>query len=81
MSLIKETLSFYKDRRTEEKNKKKLIRKNMDFNLLEQLIQKCNENPDLRIEVFIADGTRLLLKTYQKQETHNLINGDYLGVK
>lgn len=81
MSLFKEALSYYKERKAEEKSKKKLIRKNCDFNLLEQLIQKCNENPDLRIEVFIADGTRLLLKTYHKPEAHELINGDYEEVK
>lgn len=77
MSLFKEALSYYKERKAEEKSKKKLIRKNCDFNLLEQLIQKCNENPDLRIEVRLNDGTVLLLKTYHKVETHDLINGNY----
>lgn len=81
MSILKEAFTFYKEKKAEEKQKKKLIKKSMDFNLLEQLIQKVNDNPDLRIEVHIADGTRLLLKTYRKAEVHDLIDGNYLEVK
>lgn len=73
----KEAREFYRQKKAEEKLKKKLLNKKTDFNLLEQLVQKCNENPDLRIEVRLTDGTVLLLKTYHKLETHNLINGNY----
>jgi len=76
MSILKEAYTFYRERKAEEKQKKRLIRKSMDFNVLEQLIQKINDNPDLRIEVHLVDGTRLLLKTYHKVETHDLINGN-----
>lgn len=76
MSILKESLAYYKQLKTEEKQKKKLIRAKSDFHLLEQLIQKVNENPDLRIEVRLADGSRLLLKTYHKPEIHDLINGN-----
>lgn len=76
MSILREAYTFYKERKLEEKQKKRLIRSKSDFHLLEQLIQKVNENPDLRIEVHLADGTRLLLKTYHKVETHDLINGN-----
>ena len=74
---FKEAREFYKQKKREEKLKKKLLGKKSDWHLLEQLIQKCNENPDLRIEVRLADGTVLLLKTYHKAETHDLINGNY----
>ena len=74
---FKEAREFYKQKKREEKLKKKLLGKKSDWHLLEQLIQKCNENPDLRIEVRLADGTVLLLKTYHKVETHDLINGNY----
>lgn len=77
MGAIKEAVQFYKEKKREEKLKKKLLSHKTDFHLLEQLIQKCNENPDLRIEVRLADGTVLLLKTYHKVETHDLINGNY----
>ena len=77
MGALKEARQFYKEKKREEKLKKKLLSHKTDFHLLEQLIQKCNENPDLRIEVRLADGTVLLLKTYHKTETHDLINGNY----
>lgn len=77
MGALKEAREFYRQKKAEEKLKKKLLSKKSDWHLLEQLIQKCNENPDLRIEVRLTDGTVLLLKTYHKVETHNLINGNY----
>ena len=77
MSLLSETFKYYRILKLEEKQKRKLIRSKSDFHLLEQLIQKINENPDLRIEVRLNDGTVLLLKTYHKVETHDLINGNY----
>lgn len=76
MGILSETRQFYKQRKEEERQKKLLIRNNMDFGLLEQLIQKVNENPDLRIEVRLADGAKLLLKSYHKVEVHDLINGN-----
>ena len=81
MSAFKEAREFYKNLKREEKNKKQLLSAKTDFHLLEELVQKVNENPDLRIEVFLTDGTRLLLKTYQKKEIANLINGDYEEIK
>ena len=81
MSLIKETLQFYKERKLEEKQKKTLLKHKMDFSLLEQFIQKCNENPDLRIDIHLSDGTLINMKCYQKKETHDLINGNIYEVK
>lgn len=76
MSIFKETINFYKEKKLEEKQRKKLIRRNMDFNLLEELIQKVNTNPDLRIQIRLADGSDILLKTYKKVEVYDLINGE-----
>jgi hypothetical protein len=76
MSILREAFQFYKERKREEKQRKMLIRHDMDFSLLESLIQKVNENPDLRVEIHLADGSRVLLKTYKKVEAHNLINGE-----
>jgi Uma2 family endonuclease len=81
MSLIKETLQFYKERKLEEKQKKTLLKHKMDFSLLEQFIQKCNENPDLRIDIHLVDGTLINMKCYQKKETHDLINGNIYEVR
>ena len=76
MSAFREAREFYKQKKKEEKLKKKLLSKKSDWHLLEQLIQKCNENPDLRIEVRLNDGTVLLLKTYYKKEISSTGNTD-----
>lgn len=81
MSIFKEAVTFYKERKREEKQKKTLIRHKMDFALLEQFVQKCNENPDLRIDIHLSDGTTINMKTYHKVETHDLINGNIYEVK
>ena len=77
MGALKEAVRFYRTERRKEYLKRQLLSRKTDFHLLEQLIQDVNENPDLRIEVRLADGTVLLLKTYHKAETHDLINGNY----
>lgn len=79
--VFKEALNFYRDRKREEKQKKRLLKKDMDVSLLEQFIQKCNENPDLRIDIHLKDGTLINMKCYHKQETHDLINGNIYEVK
>ena len=57
-ALKEEARDFYSRKRKKEKLKKKLLGKKSDWHLLRQLIQKCNENnPDLRIEVRLNDGT------------------------
>ena len=80
MSIFKEAVSFYKERKAEEKLRKRLVRRNTDFAILEQFVQKCNENPDLRIDIHLSDGTVINMKTYHKRETHDLINGNVYEV-
>ena len=58
-----------------------LLSAKTDFHMLEELIQKVNENPYLRIEVRLKDGTSMLLKTYLKDNRADLINGDYEEIK
>lgn len=78
--LLREALNYYRDRKREEKQKKRLLKKDMDVALLEQFIQKCNENPDLRIDIHLKDGTLINMKCYHKHETHDLINGNIYEV-
>ena len=80
MSIFKEAVSFYKERKAEEKLRKRLVRRNTDFAILEQFVQKCNENPDLRIDIHLSDGTVINMKTYHKRDTHDLINGNVYEV-
>lgn len=81
MSIFKEAVTFYKERKREEKQKKTLIRNKMDFALLEQFVQKCNENPDLRIDIHLSDGTLINMRCYQKRASQDLINGNIYEVK
>lgn len=80
MSIFREAVAFYKEKKAEEKLRKRLIRHNTDFAILEQFVQKCNENPDLRIDIHLSDGTVINMKTYHKKETHDLINGNIYEV-
>lgn len=81
MGILKESIRYYKELKAEEKNKRKLLSAKTDFHMLEELIQKVNENPYLRIEVHLKDGTSMLLKTYLKDNRADLINGDYEEIK
>lgn len=76
MGILKESIRYYKELKAEEKNKRKLLSAKTDFHMLEELIQKVNENPYLRIEVRLKDGTSMLLKTYLKDNRADLINGE-----
>lgn len=80
MSILKESIAFYKEKKAEEKLRKRLIKRNTDFAILEQFVQKCNENPDLRIDIHLSDGTVINMKTYHKREAHDLINGNVYEV-
>lgn len=81
---IKNKLKEYENQLLQEqKAKEKLLSSKSDFTLLEKFIQKSNENPNLKIEIFLNDGTRILMRTYEehKQSASELINGDYLEVR
>ncbi len=79
MSIISDTINFYKEKKLEEKQKKELLNAKTDFSLLERLIVKCNNNPNLKVVVKLLDGTRLELTTYEPKKTkdYELFNGDY----
>lgn len=81
MGVLKESVAFYKEKKAEEKLRKRLIKRSTDFAILEQFVQKCNENPDLRIDIHLSDGTVINMKTYHKRETHDLINGNIYEVQ
>ena len=68
MSLIKDTIEYYKQLKREEAEKKRLINAKTNFILLENLIQRCNENDKLKITVYLKDGTRLELQTAQEKK-------------
>lgn len=80
MGLIKEAIGYYKQRKLEEKARKTLLNRKPDFQLLEDFIRKVNENPGLKVIVYLHDGSRYELSTYQTQakRDYEQINGEYV---
>ena len=69
MSELKKAIEYYKELKREEKEKKRLISSKTNFILLENLIQRCNENDRLKVTVFLKDGGRIELQTVQEKRT------------
>lgn len=62
----------------EEKKKRELLNTNIDYNFLQTLINKCNENPDLAITIYFKSGDRMTLQT-KHRETNYLAESSYDG--
>ena len=75
---IKDAHKSYKISIQKELEKKALLSSRSDWSMIETLVKKCNDNPNLRVSVFLNDGTRIDMKTYevQKQNISALINGE-----
>ncbi len=75
---IKEAHKSYKIYIQKELEKKALLSSRSDWSMLESLVQKCNDNPNLRITVYLNDNTRIDMKTYDvhKTITSSLIDGN-----
>ena len=56
----------------EEKKKQELLNKEIDYNFLQTLINKCNDNQDLVITIYFKSGDRMVLQTKYK-------NNDYFA--
>lgn len=78
MSVFKEAVAFYKERKRQEKEKKILLNKVTNLGMLEDLIKRCNDNPNLKVRIFFADGTRYEISTYEPhgpKPVYEQING------
>ena len=62
----------------EERKRQELLNTNIDYNFLQTLINKCNENPDLAITIYFKSGDRMVLQTKHK-ETNYLADSSYDG--
>ena len=51
--------------KSKKKNDKLVLDANTDWEMLSKLIQQCNNNPDLRIDISLPDTTIIHLKTYK----------------
>ena len=55
----------------EEKKKQELLNKEIDYNFLQTLINKCNDNPDLVITIYFKSGDRMVLQTKYKENNYS----------
>ena len=49
-----------------------LINAVADVSLLEKLIKECNRDPDLKVRVFLIDGTELRIETADKSQNKSI---------
>lgn len=62
----------------EEKKKRELLNKEIDYDFLQTLIDKCSYNPDLAITIYFKSGDRMVLQT-KHRETNYLADSSYDG--
>lgn len=43
-----------------------------DVSLLEKLIKECNKDPDLKVRIFLVDGTELRITTSNKTQNKSI---------
>lgn len=61
----------------EEKKKRELLEKEIDYDFLQTLLNKCDNNPDLTINIYLRNGERIVLHT--KHKVNNNGGFDYDG--
>ena len=64
----KEAMEEAAKKREEDKLKERLLSKDMDYAFLEEIVQKMNENPLLRVKITLNDGTTIDLNTAPKKK-------------
>ena len=65
---IKKSLREYKEKLLrEKKEREQLLNSKVNFGALENFIQRCNEDPNLKITIELKDGTVIHLQTVTKK--------------
>lgn len=69
MREIKKQLAEYKQKLIQEKREREqLLNNKTNWAALEQFIQRANENPGLRVDIELRDGTVIHLQTVVKRQ-------------
>lgn len=71
--VLKKAYKEYRQKKAEEKLRKRLVKNTMDYDFMSKLIYSVSNNPDTRIECFLTDGTKIVVradakKTHQKKD-------------
>lgn len=70
---LKKAFKDYRQKKAEEKLRARLVKNTMDYDFMSKLIYSVSNNPDTRIECFLTDGTKIVVradakKTHQKKD-------------
>ena len=64
---IKDTRQRYKELKREARDKAALLSSKSNWSMIEYWIQKCNENPDLKVTINLIDGTIINMTAYKPE--------------
>ena len=64
---IKDTKQHYKELKREAKDKAALLNSKSNWSMIETWIQKCNQNPDLKVTINLTDGTIITMTAYKPE--------------
>ena len=79
MSLVKESIKYYKKLKEEEKLRKRLVKSELDYGALQYMIDRAEDNPNLRIDITLSNGTKLEITSKKKNKGStfsDFINGE-----
>ena len=74
---LKKAMKEAKKEKELDKKKKRLLSKDMDYQFLEDMIQRVNDNPKLNIKITLKDNTVLELNTYKHKAVSQFIGEDF----
>lgn len=60
---LKKAMAEAKKEKELDRKKARLLAKDMDYQFLEEIIQKINENPHLTVKITLKDRTELVVNT------------------
>lgn len=66
--LFREAFKEAMKRQAEEKMKARFLSKSIDYAYLEEIVEKVNENPNLRFTITLKDGTQMEINTQPKKK-------------
>ena len=82
MSLIKQTIEYYKELKKQSAKEKRLLAKEMDYAFLQQIVDKVSLQ-NVVIDIELSDHTKMTVKPkpkYIETTMAQMFNGDDYGI-
>lgn len=74
---LRKAMKEAKKEKEYDKKKARFLAKNMDYQFLEDMVQRVNDNPKLNIKITLKDHTVLELNTYKHKAVNQFIGEDF----